>query len=153
MKKTCSGSPKYLFTLKEDYHFHINYKPIAAKFQNAIFEGRDKNGRLWLILYQNGNGTIKAGYSHDGASPKLCLFGRVIGTPDGKIDELTGVPITYHATLVHDALYQFLPHTPYSRKSIDDLFLDMLREADFQYAKLYHTAVRLFGGIFVKLTR
>lgn len=119
---------KYKYTLEEDYVYFSGIK-------NRKFEGEDKTKRIWLRILPNGAIFIPKGYSWDGATL----------APD--------FPELYYPTLVHDALYQFLPHTPMSRKEIDDIFLKMMQEENFKYAKIYYRAVRWFGGIFVKLTR
>ena len=48
------------------------------------------------------------------------------------------------ASLVHDALYQYLDSVPVNKRSIDLLFLIML--GDFKLRKLYHLFVKYFGG-------
>ena len=119
---------KYKYTLDKDYVYQTGIK-------NRAFVGICKKGIVRLIITPDGNIRITKGYSWDGATL----------APDFK--EL------YYPTLVHDALYQFLPNTPFSRKEIDDLFLRQMQEENFKLAKVYYRAVRLFGGIFVKLTR
>ncbi len=56
-------------------------------------------------------------------------------------------PKTYYASLVHDALYQYLDTIPIPRKEIDRVFLEMLKETAFPLAFLYYIAVRIFGGV------
>ena len=92
-------------------------------------------------------------YSWDGCSPKFTVFGKVFGTPDGKI--VKGLPKTYYASLVHDVLYQNLENknNPFNRKEIDLLFLYLLRVNDFHAAGLYYLGVRWFGGIYHKLNK
>jgi len=131
---------KYKFKLATKFTYHTGILP------------HDKFLGLWLRVGITGIVTIAEDYSWDGASPKVWALGRWIGTPDGSIDERTGLPRTYYATLVHDALYQFaLPNGIYTRKEIDEIFLKMLVEADFKQAKLYYRAVRWFGGIYHKI--
>jgi hypothetical protein len=134
------GRVKYLFTLDESF-----------TYQSDIYGYRFE--APFLSVYEDGLIYIPAGYSWDGNSLKFCLVGRVVGTPDGRIDPRTGKPVTYYASLVHDALYQYILAHKIPRKQIDDLYLKMLREAEFKSAGLYYRAVRLFGGIFIKLTR
>jgi Protein of unknown function (DUF1353) len=54
----------------------------------------------------------------------------------------------HHASLVHDALYQYLDSIPMSKKDVDNLFYDMLLESGFSVtvAKIYHLAVRYLGA-------
>lgn len=119
---------KYKYTLQEDYNYKCDIK-------NKPFEGI-VNGKKWLVISEDGNIFIPKGYSWDGAT----------GVPDFES--------TYYPTLVHDALYQFLERgMPFTRKEIDDIFLKQLREYGFKASGLYYLGVRLFGGIFVKLTR
>lgn len=132
---------KYLFTLEAD--FEISH-PI---FENVTFMGD-------FVMIAGGKLYIKAGYSWDGNTPQFKLFGLVrIGTPNGRINPETGKPKTYYASLVHDALYQYFPKHEISRKAIDDLYFEMLKQADFKGAGVYHKAVRALGGIYIALTR
>ncbi len=102
----------------------------------------------WLEITTSGQITVKAnqdGYSWDGCTPKrsvLNLF--IVGVPDGHIDYRTMMPYTYYASLVHDALYQYLNSVPVSKDKIDLLFLEML--GDFKLRKLYHFFVKHLGG-------
>lgn len=96
--------------------------------------------------------TVKAnesGYAWDGCTPKWSLLNLVIvGVPDGHVDHRTMKPFTYHASLVHDALYQYLDSVPVPKAEIDRLFLKML--GDFKLRRLYYLAVKYFGGRGVK---
>jgi hypothetical protein len=64
---------------------------------------------------------------------------------------LTDKPKTYYASLVHDALYQFLPEMNESncitRRDADDFFRRILIEYEFAPNWIYWLAVRTFGGI------
>lgn len=119
---------KYKYILKEDYHYDL-----GIKLQKS-FVGMSE-GKAYMTISPAGILTVFEGYAWDGATL----------APD--------YAEIYYATLVHDALYQFLPNTPMSRKAIDDIFLKMMQENNFKYAKIYYRAVRWFGGIFVALTR
>jgi hypothetical protein len=60
----------------------------------------------------------------------------------------TGRPKTYFASMVHDALYQFLDaDSPITRRQADDAFLRLLAESDFAPRGLYWLFVRLFGRV------
>ncbi len=147
MNRTCGkDSPtKWLMKISEPFTCQTGIKGYSFKNE-------------WIEITPDGTLTIFASeeegkeYAWDGCTPKLCVFGRVIGTPDGRIGA-DGRPITWKASLVHDALYQFIQYHKIPRKQIDDLFLANLREADFQAAWLYWAAVRTFGGIFIAVTR
>ena len=108
----------------------------------------------WLRLNKNGTVTIKAnkrGYAWDGCTPKISILGLfVLGTPDGHIDVETGKPLTYHASLVHDAFYQYLEDIPVSKQEIDRQFYEMLKEQRFPLAWLYYKAVSYLGGLGIK---
>jgi hypothetical protein len=102
----------------------------------------------WLHISQQGVITVKAnqkGYAWDGCTPKKSVFNLfIIGIPDGHVDYRTMQPYTYYASLVHDALYQYLESVPVSKAQIDQLFLKMLK--DFKLRRLYYLAVKNFGG-------
>ncbi len=87
--------------------------------------------------------TVRAGFEFDGATL----------APDGRHDPATGLLRMYYPTVIHDALYVFLPDTPFSRREIDRIFRDMMRQAGFRPVWLYFGAVRTLGGVFVRLTR
>lgn len=111
--------------------------------------------RTWLTLKRDGTIEVQAGYAWDGCSPKLALADVIwIGTPDGVVVE-TGLPKTYRASLLHDALCQFAQcsRMPYSQAEIDRIFFDVLQQDGFQLARLYYGAVRLFGGVYRRLKR
>lgn len=104
----------------------------------------------WLRIDADGTITIPEGYAWDGATPKFSLLDLLIlGVPDGIVSVRTGKPRTHHATLVHDALYQYFPWHDVTRKEIDVLFLEMMRQERFKLSWVYYTAVRLLGGFFV----
>lgn len=115
---------------------------------------RDKKGRVRLVLEKGGRIVVMRGYAWNGCSPKFCLCDILFGTPDGVVDVRTGRPKTYYASLVHDALCQFLPDgLPLSRGEVDRCFLALLRESGFRARWLYYAAIRLFGGLIIPLLR
>lgn len=92
----------------------------------------------------NYNLRVKSGYAWNGCSPTLSLAGlALIGAPEGHVDYRTGKPLTYYASLVHDALYQYNIGT---RKKADLKFYGMLKAANFPLARAYYIVVRLFGA-------
>ncbi len=124
----------WIFKLDEEYVLH---SPIMGHH----FVGE------WLRIEPDGKITIPRNYAWNGCSPKFNILDVcILGTPDGNIDVETGKPKTYHASLVHDALYQYYKWHDISRAEIDILFLQMMRERLFKPAKIYYCAVRLFGG-------
>ena len=108
--------------------------------------------------------TTMRSYTWDGCSPKIWFYWFVlIGTPDlwHKFEsvDLLNVDgeckksnkfwqIAHHASLVHDALYQYLGEHPITKAETDLLFYNMLRESGVNIfvAKFYHLAVIYMGG-------
>lgn len=102
-------------------------------------------------------------YAWDGCTPKIAFYWLLtFGSPDWwdkaepiqRIEHGTLVttsvfwPLTHHASLVHDALYQYLNVAPVSKAQADRLFHTMLLEAGMlrPLAALYYLAVRLGGA-------
>ena len=106
----------------------------------------------WLLIKPNGlvtiKGSNKGGYSWDGCSPKVKLFGRIIGTPDG--GSLGDYPITYYASMLHDILYQYKKVLPFSRLEVDQEFKTQLEKVNFKFTSVYYFFVRKFGGMYGK---
>jgi hypothetical protein len=108
----------------------------------------DAAGKVRLIIETTGRITVTRGYSWNGCSPKVCVFDFLLGTPDGVVHKNTGRPKTYFASMVHDALYQFLKtDSPIGRKQADDCFLRLMEDSDFSPRYLYWAAVRIFGRL------
>lgn len=115
---------------------------------------KDRAGKVRLILERGGRITVTRGYAWNGCSPKFCVFHILIGTPDGVVDSRTGRPKTYYASLVHDAMYQFVPDgLPVSRFEADRCFLRLMEETGFRPRLIYFWAVWLFGGLVWRATR
>jgi hypothetical protein len=55
--------------------------------------------------------------------------------------------LAHNASLVHDALCQYLEYSPISKKDVDRFFCKKLKESGMcrPLAKIYHLAVRCFG--------
>jgi hypothetical protein len=103
-------------------------------------------------------------YAWDGCTPKrLFYWFALIGTPDWwhkelKIKKLTSSgqiiektvfwQVALHASLVHDALYQYLDNIPIAKQEVDRLFYSMLLEAQLPHflANIYLFAVVKFGA-------
>src|SRR5512142_543907 len=84
---------------------------------------KDASGIVRLVLHEGGEITVMAGYAWNGCSPKLPFCDILIGTPDGVVYEPTGRPKTYFASMVHDALYQFMgAGSPVSKWQADRCF-------------------------------
>ncbi len=123
----------------------------------------------YFILNEQGELKIITGYSWNGCSPKIEIFGMVFGTPEGALpggeeekfittnlraiglDHLDwDKPKTYFASLVHDCLYQIsaMCVDQMDRRVVDKFFLKILWAYRFFPARLYYLAVRLFGNLF-----
>ena len=114
----------------------------------------DRTGRKRLEIHRNGDARVLSGYAWDGCTPKFSLFDVVIGTPDGVPNQVTKKPKAYYASLVHDALYQFLDlDLPLSRAQADRVFLEILTRDRFAPRSIYYAAVRVFGGASRLFTR
>ncbi|HSX69640.1 MAG TPA: DUF1353 domain-containing protein [Pseudomonas sp.] len=102
-------------------------------------------------------------YAWDGCTPKVPFYWlAIIGIPDwwekphpvlqlrgGAICEAEVFwPLAHPASLVHDALYQYLNAAPVGKHEADLLFFRMLREAGMAWplAFAYYLAVRLLGA-------
>lgn len=108
--------------------------------------------------------SVRRSYAWDGCTPKRWFFWlTLIGTPDGmqKFERVKSLDDkepckdkevfwqrAHHASLVHDALYQYLDSIPIAKQDVDKLFYEMLVASAFpsSLAKLYHFAVRHFGA-------
>ncbi len=108
--------------------------------------------------------SIKRTYAWDGCSPKIWIYWIVlVGTPDlwhkpeiittlgdnGLQKEETKIwQLAHHASLVHDALYQYLGVQPIKKYEADLLFREMLIDSGMNkvFAWIYHRAVICRGG-------
>jgi len=109
----------------------------------------DREGVRWLEVTRTGAITVLSGYAWDGCTPKLCALDLLFGTPDGVVDVRTARPRTYYASLVHDAMYQFLGDgLGLPRGDADRFFLRLMSATGFTLRYVYFAAVRLFGGFF-----
>ncbi|MDQ6978158.1 MAG: hypothetical protein Q9M75_08585 [Ghiorsea sp.] len=136
IERTRNSDFPYKFKLTKDYTQQTSWKldqPFIAE---------------WLEINKDGLVTVKtnkSGFAWDGCTPKWSIFHLfIIGTPDGHINYRTMKPYTYHASLVHDALYQYLDTIPISKVDVDLLFRDML--GNFFFRGFYHFMVKHFGG-------
>ncbi|WP_241086853.1 hypothetical protein [Candidatus Vondammii sp. HM_W22] len=82
----------WLFKLSDDYSWDAS----RFIFNDITFDN------AWLHI-DSGVITVKQGYALYGCSHKWVISDLwVIGTPDGRLHHR--LPITYHASLIHDAL-------------------------------------------------
>ena len=144
----CTDNVRWLYKLEKNFSWEsgLNF--------DRDYAFKDKTGVVRLILEEGGHITVTRGYAWDGCSPKFCLFDLLIGTPDGTVHARTGKPKTYFASLVHDALYQFVPEgLPLSRHDADRCFLRLMSETQFRLRYIYFFAVWAFGGLVRRVER
>ena len=143
---------RWIFELAEDYVYNLRQNLPAGWNQGCAF--LDRSGKPRLEIAPNGDARVLAGYAWDGCTPKYAVLDLLIGTPDGIPSEITRKPKTYYASLLHDALYQFLDaDLPLSRRQADQVFLEILTRDRFAPRPIYYVAVRVFGGMFRRFTR
>lgn len=117
-------------------------------------KARNYTGAARLVVERDGRITVTRGYAWDGCTPKFCIFDILIGVPDGVVHARTGRPKTYYASLIHDALYRFLPNgLPLTRVHANRFFLRLMEESEFAPRWIYWIAVWLFGGLFRRVAR
>jgi len=139
----CNNAVKWLYRNEENYSWRADFK------FNRDYVFRDKNGIIRLIIEANGQLTVMKGYAWNGCSPKICILDILFGTPDGAVYEPTGKPKTYYASLVHDALYQFLDvKSPITREQADKCFLQLMEKYEFILGGIYWFAARIVGHLF-----
>lgn len=123
-----SRGGEYRFTLAAPQIIALSQPPAAPLINDWITIG--PNGVLW----------IKSGYAWDGCSI----------VPDGPRGS-DGLPITWKASLIHDALYQYaIGNGTYTRAQADAFFREALHDCGFAFRGLYYVGVRLFGGLYHK---
>ncbi len=138
---------RWRYAIDEDVVYAI------ARYPDCIRERRrlcDEAGNCWLELVPPNRVIVKAGYAWDGCSPTFSFLDLGwVGTPDGVIEH-TGRPVTWKASLVHDALGQYRHHEnfPFDTKMRDLIFRDILAENEFKMAWTYYWAVRFLGPVY-----
>jgi hypothetical protein len=119
--KTVAYKSGYKLQTSERYYMDVGTN-IIERIKNK-FCYLDPSGRLM----------IHAGYAWDGVSGPVPTTSKSL-----------------RASLIHDALYQFMKSKQLSisyRKEVDELFYQILREdgMNFLVARTYYRAVRIFG--------
>ncbi len=156
VKKTRYAEGKYFYSEWLIIHDGI----IIVNPGNVIKNKNDEN-----VTY---NFSERRAYAWDGCTPKRYFFWvALFGTPDWWHKKETVYTISstctivsrevfwqlaHHASLVHDALYQYLDTIPVAKRNVDRLFYEMLKESSMlpPIAKIYHLAVRFFGAPDIK---
>ncbi len=126
----------YKYLLKEEEHIHTSIRlhtPFTSK---------------WISISENGVVYISRWYAWNGCSPCINVFDLfLINTPNGIKNPYTGLPKTYNASLVHDALVQFSKEHKIPRKIVDRVFYETLKQCGFKAAGLYYMAVKVFSAL------
>lgn len=139
----CRDSAPWIYRLEKSFSWESG-RPVPDDY--VFF---DSAGKAWLMIDKQGKITVLRGYSWNGCTPKICVLDLLIGTPEGAVYEGTGKRKTYYASLVHDALYQFLREaSPLTRGDADRFFLRLMQESDFVLARVYWLVVRALGWAF-----
>jgi hypothetical protein len=146
-----SFSVKWIYVLDEDFSYNIKAYLPDDFTTGCRFE--DRNGNCWLEIQPDGTATVFAPYAWDGCTPKFSLWDILVGTPDGMTNTCTKKPKTYYASLMHDALCQFLEASPVTRRNADRIFLELMTRDNFAPRFLYYAVVRLFGSLSHIITR
>jgi hypothetical protein len=142
---------RWIFLLDSDYRYNVGRHLPAHWREGSAF--LDRKGHRRLEIHSNGDVVVLAGYAWDGCTPKFCIADIVFGIPDGIPSEKTKKPKAYYASLLHDALYQFLDAgLPLTRHQIDLVFLEILSRDRFAPKWVYFVAVRAFGALFRRFT-
>ena len=111
----------------------------------------------FLTIEENGDFTIHAStenpFLFDGNSPKFRFSsnGKAYGTPDGPIDEITGLPQTYWQSALHDLLYQHLGRHSLDRRQCDQVYRETLKQVGFKWPNLFYYGLRACGGVYHSL--
>ncbi|MEK6744510.1 MAG: hypothetical protein AABZ15_12925 [Nitrospirota bacterium] len=124
-----------------------------------------RENNVWKVTY---NFAVRKTYAWDGCTPKRFFYWvAVVGAPDWwhapqKIETIEfkdcafsiepKIPdpvwqIAHRASLIHDALYQYLDHHRIAKEDVDRLFHVMLLDSDVPgpIASCYHRAVKKWG--------
>jgi hypothetical protein len=139
----CRDTAEWVYKLEKCFRWQSGH-PVPHDY--VFF---DSAGKAWLLIDEQGTITVLRGYAWNGCTPKLCFLDLLVGTPDGAVYEGTGRGKTYFASLIHDALYQFLREaSPLTRRDADRFFLRLMQESDFVLARVYWLVVRALGWAF-----
>jgi hypothetical protein len=143
----CSNTVTWLYKLDKDYTYQTSHTwPQDMEFL-------DGKGIPRMRMSKDGLITVLKEYCWDGCTPKYCVMDMLLGTPEGAVHQDTGLPKTWDASLVHDALCQFKKSgVPLSQREIDLIMLDLLQMRQFSLSRVYYFFVRVFGWITQPLT-
>lgn len=122
------------------YRLTAPFALAAAELAGVVHQGP------WLQIADS-RLSIAADYAWDGCSPSVKLGGLWLGTWDGPLGP-DGRPVSWRASLVHDALCQFRPQLQGMTKAASvGVFARLLAEdaAPGWMQRLYPAAVDRFG--------
>ncbi len=124
----------YKFVVKQDVVFENT--GIDVEFHDAsAFIDIDEHGTITV------KGSHLNGYAWDGCTPKVNIFDLwLVGVPDGREVVTTQKPITFYASMVHDALCQYREAIGLTRRQADRVFLKYL--GGFKLRYVYYGFVR-----------
>lgn len=135
-------SVRWLYKLEKN----VTWSSGCCVDEEMVF--KDKKGEVRLIIETDGEITVTRGYAWNGCSPKVYVWDLFFGTPEGVVHVRTEKVKTYYASLIHDALYQFLGDgLPLSRRDADNIFFRLMAESDFKPRWIYWLFVRVFGWL------
>ena len=132
----------------------VHYEDVWIKTNLTGRNPDNEDPHEWLKIDNLGTITVKGsrrgGFAWNGCSPKWNCLHFTWGTPDGKLDYFTEKPMTYYASMVHDAIYFVKGSVNISRRETDVLFKLLMREAKFMWSWKYFFWVRAVGWMLGK---
>jgi hypothetical protein len=135
------------YTLTEDAHYKLD-----------TLKGINFRCKLGYIT-KDGYVRIYKGFKHDGCTPKIKIFGKYLGTPDGWFDlnpKSKYFPYNKNWSVNSSRIHDFLArcHNEYgldiSRLTADNAFLEQMIVDKFPPRELYYNAVRELGDLYWK---
>jgi hypothetical protein len=121
------------------FRYNQNETKVVLKKHTGLFANfRDAKRNRWLRIEDN-TLIVYNQYAWNGCSPKRCVLGIWVGTPDTKTNIL--------ASGIHDALVQFINtiHFPFTKEEIDLIFYEIMVLSGFLLANQYYWAVKKYG--------
>jgi hypothetical protein len=125
---------KWKFRL--DSNTKVNLAKYIGQVEECVFI-EEINGVVEIVGFiVDGWLHILKGYEWDGCTPKISLFGILVGIPDFRG--------TWKASLVHDFLIEYCIQHSIQRKKIDIIFQKIMKEERFLLNPIYSAGVHLF---------
>lgn len=97
-------------------------------------------------LNSKGLFTLKPPYCWDGATPKFNFIGITWGSPDGKINMITGKPTYYYASMVHDIINK--SDLPITYKQWNNVALYIMKKDSHYLWRIYNWVNCTFGRFY-----